>query len=365
MTQGLEVEGVSKSFGTEKVLRNINLTLGRGETGVIVGPSGAGKTMLLNIIAGLIKSDEGKVSIDGNVVELGGSIHVKPAERHVGYVFQDYLLFPHMTVFENVAYGLKARHTPNKLIKEKVENVLNISNLNDISEKKPAQISGGQMQRVALARAIVLEPKLLLLDEPLSALDRQTRETLRLELRKIFDSLSITVVHVTHDLDEAFLLGQKIGIIRSGELPFFGTKSDLFTHMTHSTAEFLGFNLMNAKLIRLEKSYYVFLVAGWRAEVKMYLLNKPNLTVGQDVTIAIPPESIKISISQDEIHAGMYARIKEVWEFKNRVQIVLEESDNRLVSEISNLEFRQYPLNRGDTVQITIDSALLLSEIPQ
>jgi ABC-type Fe3+/spermidine/putrescine transport system ATPase subunit len=232
--------------------------------------------------------------------------------------------------------------------------------IHNIREKKPAQLSGGQTQRAALARALVLEPRLLLLDEPLSALDRQTRDTLRLELKNIFERLATTVLYVTHDLDEAFFLGQNLGIIGSGKLSFLGAKEDLLQRMSGPTAEFLGFNLLRAKVLGVDGSGCLLQALDWNSRLWTTLFNEPNAVVGQEVTIAVPPESVKISRSEGDPQAQISAIVEEVWEFKDRVQLILGGPGKRLVCEMSNFEFRQRPVSRGNAVNVTIDNAMML-----
>jgi putative spermidine/putrescine transport system ATP-binding protein len=375
LPSGLEVERLSKSFGSTKVLREISFSLEEGKVGTLVGPSGAGKSTLLNIISGLYGADEGKITIDGRLVESVGksSFRMRPADRNVGYVFQDYLLFPHMSVFENVAFGLRARHASESSVRDRVMEVLKIVGLEELASRKPSQISGGQTQRVAVARALVLEPRLLLLDEPLSALDRHTRETLRVELKKIFESLGTTAVYVTHDLDEAFFLGQKIGIIKSGEIAFFGMKSEMLKQMNRATAEFLGFNLLNVQPRRVEAgcSECTLYVPAWKAEIVVPLLDSSGLAHSkQEATLAIPPESIRIVPSwaggqEEEVsssNTGIHVTIHDIWEFKDRVQLLLGNSETRLVGEVSSLEFGKLALNRGDRVRVEITGAFLIPE---
>ena len=359
MALGLEVQGLTKSFGKETILRDISFSLEVGKTGVIVGTSGVGKTTLLNIIAGVVRADTGRISIDGNVVEDSNEARVRSVERNIGYVFQDYLLFPHMSVFDNVAFGLRARHISSSTITEKVSNVLDAVGLSELRDKKPDQISGGQKQRISLARAMVLEPKLLLLDEPLSALDRQTREVLRVELKKIFTKLETTALYVTHDLDEAFFFGERIGIMRSGSLPFFGDKNALLTHMNRSTAEFLGFNLLKAQFLRLNGSDYVFLLSDWNCEVPLQLASQPELGAKDQIILAISPSSLRLSVDHD---SGLVARVKEVWEFKDRVQIVVESREQKMISEISSQEFRELLPKPGDILQVVIGHAYPVSD---
>jgi ABC-type sugar transport system ATPase subunit len=367
LAAGLLVEEVAKSFGSQQVLREISFSLGEGETGVIVGTSGVGKTTLLNVIAGTLRADAGRILIDGRLVESkggegNGGVHVKPTDRNVGYVFQDYLLFPHMSVFENVAYGLRAHHFPSPRVREEVTEVLDVIGLQDIRDKKPGQISGGQMQRVALARAIVLKPKLLLLDEPLSALDRQTRETLRTELRGIFDRLATTAVYVTHDLDEAFFFGEKIGILRSARLSSFGTRGELLRTMSSSTAEFLGFNLLKARFLRQDGPDYEFLATEWERRVLVRLSDRPSVRAGQDVVLAVSPDALRLAPVGGSALEGIRTRIDDVREFKDRVQMVLGDSEHRLVCEMSGLEFHERSLAKGDTVRVTIASASLVRD---
>jgi putative spermidine/putrescine transport system ATP-binding protein len=367
LERGLEVEGLSKSFETEQVLQDVTFSLEEGEVGTIVGPSGAGKTTLLNIIAGIVRADSGRVSIGGKLVESGsdsrnGGVSLVPAERNVGFVFQDYLLFPNMTVFENVAFGLKARHVPKEDVKGRVKSILGITGIDDIRERKPAQISGGQMQRVALARAIVLEPHLLLLDEPLSALDRQTRETLRLELKRIFGRLSITALYITHDLDEAFFLGDALGIMKGGRLSFYGSKEDMLASMSFSEARFLGFNLMRVEFIRSEGSELVFLATEWGAQIKFTMAIKAELAPSQRAVIAVPPESVRVRPPGNGSEFCISTRINELREFKDRIQIVLGESGDGLISEISSTEFHKLALHPGDAIRVSIESAILVSD---
>jgi len=360
---GVQVEGVRKSLGGREVLHGVSFALESGKTGAIVGPSGSGKSTLLNVISGLLEADDGRVSIDGSVVGERANgvarVNVPPSQRNVGYVFQDYLLFPHMTVFENVAYGLRARHASDSTVRERVAASLEKVGLRELRDKKPPQISGGQMQRVALARAIVLEPKLLLLDEPLSALDRSTRESLRVELRRTFDELATTAVYVTHDLDEAFFLGQSVGILHSGELSFFESKSDMLGRMSRPTAEFLGFNLVRARLLGVNGSGAVLHIEGWDP-VTVPLVYESAHRVGQDVVVAVPPESVKVS--PEASGQGVRARIEELYEFKDSVQLVVGYGASRLVCQVPNLEFRQLSLKRGDPVKLALESALLLSD---
>jgi ABC-type Fe3+/spermidine/putrescine transport system ATPase subunit len=359
---GLEVRGVSKSFGS-RVLDDVTFSLGKGTIGAIVGPSGAGKTTLLNIISGFTSADKGTVSINGRLVERAGEapLRLAPIEREVGYVFQDYVLFPHMTIFDNIAFGLRAHHVPEGSVRTRVSDIMRMVGVQELRERRPNQISGGQMQRVAFARALVLEPKLLLLDEPLSALDAQTRETLRFELRSIFESLGTTVVYVTHDLDEAFFLGQQIGIILSGRLVFFGSKRDLHTRMTRATAEFLGFNIIRAEPRRFEGAKCVFFLPEVDVEVALAVPDSSRISFGRPATIAVPPESVEIATSNDRGGTGGLV-VQDIMEFKESVDVVLGNSECRLIGRIPDVEFHRLGLHRGQKARVSLASSFLLSE---
>jgi ABC-type Fe3+/spermidine/putrescine transport system ATPase subunit len=363
---GLQAEGLRKSIGKAEVLRNISFALEEGVVGAIVGPSGAGKTTLLNALSGLVPLGSGRVVVDGAVVESAGgargsAVHVSPAKRNIGYVFQDYLLFPHMTVYDNVAYGLKARKLAGADVRQKVLRVLTMVGLEGLGERRPDQLSGGQSQRVALARAIVLEPKVLFLDEPLSALDRPTREGLRVELKRVFEETAMTVVYVTHDLDEAFFLGHKIGLLRSGELSFFGTKAELVGSMNDSTAEFLGFNILRGRLLGIEGQESVLSSRDWGGNLYLPIINASGEHVGRDVAVAVPPGSVRISQPTSNERTCTLARIEEIWEFRDRVQVLLVgTSGGRLVSELPNLEFQGRPLAKGDLVSVNVRSGMIM-----
>jgi len=365
MKFGVQVEGLRKTIGKTEILRNISFALEEGTVGAIVGPSGAGKSTLLNALSGLVPLDSGKVFINGELVESAGgprekAVYVSPAERNIGYVFQDYLLFPHMTVYENVAFGLKARKFDRRDIRQRVQNALALTGLEGLSDRRPNQLSGGQSQRVALARALVLQPKALFFDEPLSALDRATRESLRVELRRVFDETGMTVVYVTHDLDEAFFFGHKIGLLRTGALSFYGTKSELLNGMNASTAEFLGFNVLHGKVLAVEEQDTVISSSDWGNNLRVPLTNASEKLVGQEVEVAVPPGSVRVSLLRSGM-PGTPAKVHEVWEFKDRVQVVLHGAvGGRLIGELPILEFQEQPLAQGDSVGVTLGSGLIM-----
>ena len=219
----LKIEELSKNFGSTEVLRKINLEIDEGNFLVLLGPSGCGKSTLLNIIAGLETINEGNVFIDDYNVSK-----VEPKDRNIAMVFQSYALYPNMTVFENIRFPLKVRKIDEKNQKERVLRAASMVELSDFLDRKPSELSGGQRQRVALARAIVREPRVFLMDEPLSSLDAKLRETLRVELKNIQLNLNATILYVTHDQAEATTLADKIGVLKEGKIVQIGTPEEIY-----------------------------------------------------------------------------------------------------------------------------------------
>jgi molybdopterin-binding protein len=247
------LEGIKKSYGEKEVLKGVTLEVKKHELLSLVGPSGCGKTTTLNVVSGLCQPDEGTVVLDDVLVDgrSGGRlVHANPSERKVGYVFQEYSLFPHMTVSDNVSYGPKARHRPEKEVKERTHSLLQFVGLLDHAQHYPPQLSGGQKQRIALARALATEPDILLLDEPLAALDPRTRETLRTDLKKMLGTLDVTTVYVTHELAEAYTISDKIAVMGPGKIEQIGYRDEIFTKPNSEfVAQFLGENVYNGKVV--------------------------------------------------------------------------------------------------------------------
>ncbi|MCI1985191.1 MAG: ABC transporter ATP-binding protein [Lactobacillus sp.] len=232
----IELQHVSKRYGDTVVLKDINIEIEQGKFYTLLGPSGSGKTTILRAIAGFLDVSEGNVLFDGQ------SINDVPAnKRKVNTVFQDYALFPHMNVFENVAYGLRIQKKPKKEIGERVESALKMVRLAGYGDREISELSGGQQQRVAIARAIVLEPAVLLLDEPLSALDAKLRKDMQYELRELQQRLGITFLFVTHDQEEALALSDEIFVMNDGEVQQSGTPVDIYDEpINHFVADFIG-----------------------------------------------------------------------------------------------------------------------------
>ncbi len=240
----IRFENLNKFFGQNHVLKDINLTVEKGQLVTLLGPSGCGKSTLLRCLAGLEIVTSGKVFLDGNDIT-----EVSPRARGIGMVFQQYSLFPNLSTFQNVAFGLKMKKETGKEIESKVKKILDLVGLMDKIDQYPAQLSGGQQQRVALARAIVTEPKVLLLDEPLSAIDALLRRNLQIEIRRIQRELNITTVFVTHDQDEAMVMSDMIHLLNIGFIEQSGTAIDLYSRpRTKFAASFIGnYNIFTAE----------------------------------------------------------------------------------------------------------------------
>jgi len=247
----LSLRGVSKNFGEGDVLRGIDLDVRRGEFLTLLGPSGCGKTTTLRVIAGLTPPDTGSVLLEGWDVTA-----LPPEKRNVNTVFQNYALFPHMNVAANIAYGLRVRRVPKQVIRAKVEEMLALVQLEGFAKRMPAQLSGGQRQRVAIARALVCNPALLLLDEPLGALDLQLRRQMQLELKRLQERLGITFVYITHDQEEALNMSDRIAVMNEGGFEQIGAPDVIYEQpATRFVAQFIGqANLMEARVTQIQEN---------------------------------------------------------------------------------------------------------------
>jgi spermidine/putrescine transport system ATP-binding protein len=242
----ITIEHISHAFGDKTVLEDINLTVGKGEFVTILGPSGCGKTTLMRLIGGFLKASEGKISIAGSDMTL-----TPPHRRPVNTVFQKYALFPHLNVFNNIAFGLNLKKLPQAEIKKKVMQVLKIVSMTDYEERDVDSLSGGQQQRVAIARAIVNEPEVLLLDEPLAALDLKMRKDMQMEIKAMHKKLGITFVYVTHDQEEALTLSDTIVVMSDGKIQQIGTPTEIYNEPINAfVADFIGeSNILNGVMI--------------------------------------------------------------------------------------------------------------------
>ena len=250
----IDIKHLSKSFGEKKVLEDINLYIRRGEFLTLLGPSGCGKTTLLRMIAGFLQPDEGSIMMDGK--ELAG---IPPHERPLNTVFQRYALFPHLDVYDNIAFGLKLKKVPADEIDKRVRRVLKLVAMSDYEDRDVETLSGGQQQRIAIARAIVNQPKVLLLDEPLAALDLKMRKDMQIELKEMHKKLGITFIYVTHDQEEALTLSDTIVVLNEGRIQQIGTPVDIYNEPVNSfVADFIGeSNILNGTMVRDRKVRFI------------------------------------------------------------------------------------------------------------
>ena len=291
----LELKEIKKSFTEgEAVLDNISLEISKGEFITLLGSSGCGKTTTLRIIAGLEQPDAGSVWLDGR--EVTG---LEPNQRDVNTVFQNYALFPHMNVAENIGYGLKLKKVPKSEIRKKVSQMLELVQLEGYEKRKPSELSGGQKQRVAIARALVNNPKVLLLDEPLGALDLQLRRAMQIELKHLQKKLGITFIYITHDQEEAINMSDRIAVMRDGRIEQIGTPDEIYNHpKTSYVATFVGnANILHGVAESIQGENAIVKIGNDRVIVKLETSQqdtggKQYLSAGEKVTLAVRSENI-------------------------------------------------------------------------
>ena len=294
----LELKNIKKSFTPgEDVLDDICLTVARGEFVTLLGSSGCGKTTTLRIVAGLEQTDSGSVWINGQDVTK-----LPPDKRDVNTVFQNYALFPHMNVAENIGYGLKLRKVPRGEIKKKVAQMLELVQLEGYEKRKPSELSGGQKQRVAIARALVNNPKILLLDEPLGALDLQLRRAMQIELKHLQKKLGITFIYITHDQEEAINMSDRIAVMKDGRIEQIGTPDEIYNHpKTSYVATFVGnANILHGVAESIQGENAIVKIGNDRVIVKLETSQqdtgdtraKQYLAAGEKVTLAVRSENI-------------------------------------------------------------------------
>ncbi|MDR0407273.1 MAG: polyamine ABC transporter ATP-binding protein [Holosporales bacterium] len=284
------IEGLSKAFDGGIAVNNVTLSIYQGELFSLLGESGCGKTTLLRMLAGFEQSTSGKIYIDG--VDMS---HIPPYERPVSMVFQSYALFPHMTVAQNIAFGLKQEKLLRIEIRKRVDAILDMVQMSSYAERRPHQLSGGQRQRVALARSLVKRPKLLLLDEPLSALDKKLREQTQLELVNIQEKVGITFVMVSHDQEEAMTMSSRVGVMREGRILQVGTPAEVYEYPnSRFVANFIGtINLFEGIVTDDSKTHTC--VDSLHAGCELYVEHSASAPVGAHVHVAIRPEKVMIS----------------------------------------------------------------------
>jgi iron(III) transport system ATP-binding protein len=340
----LVLENISKHFGSLVAVQNVDLVIEPGEFVCFLGPSGCGKTTLLRIITGFEQQTIGNLIYDGNVIN-----DVIPQKRDFGIVFQSYALFPNMTVHQNIAFGLKMRKVPKKLSDERVSEILQLMGLTDWVGHYPSQLSGGQQQRVALGRALAINPKVLLLDEPLSALDAKIRLRLRIVIKKLQEELGITMIYVTHDQEEALALADRVVVMRDGEIRQIGTPWEIYKEpKTSFIAEFVG-----------TSNFFTGKKKNGKVQFGRLELTVSNLVDvdSETVHLAIRPENIELVdetlATENYLPSNVVEVEAEVINFLGaivRITFILEAEE--MIVDISEKEFEKMNLKRKDKLKL-------------
>ncbi|TCC33510.1 ABC transporter ATP-binding protein [Kribbella sindirgiensis] len=338
----LRLDGVSRRFGTADALAGLDLTIERGEFIALLGPSGCGKSTALNCLAGLLPLTAGAIWQDDQRIDT-----LPPEKRGFGMVFQNYALFPHLTVRDNIAFGLRMRHLPKDDVRRRTTEAIEMVQLTEHASKLPGQLSGGQQQRVAIARATVLEPSLVLMDEPLSNLDAKLRLEMRTEIRRLHQSLGLTTVYVTHDQEEALSMADRLVVMRQGKVQQLGTPEEVHTKpSTWHVADFMGYrNLLPLKISQLNGDQVTVDLGGTPVRGSA----QGAVGLGDDVIAAVRPEDIKLS---DEGVKGLV----EVVEYQGReraVEVVLDD-------EVRLHVRTEQRVDAGEQVALTVTPGRLL-----
>lgn len=323
--QFIHFDKVSKAFGSLTVVDNLDLHIQKGEFVSMLGPSGSGKTTLLMLLAGFERPTLGTVSVDGQRID-----QLPPHKRNMGVVFQNYALFPHMTIAENVAFPLKMRKLSSAEIEERTKRVLDMVQLGTFLERKPSQLSGGQQQRVALARALVFEPKVVLMDEPLGALDKQLRERMQLDIRELHHRLGLTIVFVTHDQSEALTMSDRIAVFNHGKIEQIGSPAEIYDKPSSQfVAEFIGeTNLINGTVLGHDNGQ-TLVDLGYDQAIRVTA--QSSLKIGQDIRLSLRPERLKLTVpekasttTQESAINTLSATVKDIVYHGDHLRVALD-----------------------------------------
>jgi len=349
MSEILELKYISKSYGNIKVLEDISLKIEDNEFFTILGSSGSGKSTIIRMIGGFVKPTSGEIIFENSI------INDQPIfERPFNTVFQDYALFPNMNVFNNVGFGLKIKNINQLEIKNKVQEVLSVVGLENFADRMPQELSGGQQQRVALARAIICEPKVILLDEPLGALDAELRKQMQLFLKEIQKKIKISFIFITHDQEEAIFLSDRIAVLNNHKFEQIGSPKDLYySPKTTYMAKFFGeCNLINCKVIDKNKNIVVDSEYG-----KFSILREADVSIGDSIIFGIRPEEIKI-INEANTNS-ISLTIKNI-EFKgstSNINVKSNNGDNFLkIQNISSSISQSF--KQGNSINIELNTAV-------
>jgi len=358
---GVAIRKLVKNYGGFTAVHGIDLDIAEGEFVVLLGPSGCGKTTTLRCIAGLEEISEGTISLGDRVVS-SRQHSVAPDKRQIGMVFQSYAIWPHMTVYENVAFGLKLKKLSRQQVQEKVEQVLELVGLSGFVARGASQLSGGQMQRVALARAVVLEPSVLLFDEPLSNLDAKLREQMRFEIRQLQKRLGITAVYVTHDQQEAMVIADRVVLMQDGQIVQIGQPVEIYNRpVTLFGAEFIGLaNLLRGKVMSIEGGRVKLCLANGTELVSS--LPDSRLRVGGDVDIVCRPEFLKVSPTEIQGDNVFRVHVNGTFFLGNISDIYLQFQDLELRGQLSPPAL--WPKGQPVWMQLPPDNVIVLPREP-
>lgn len=353
----IEVRNLVKTYGDVYALKNVDLDIADGEYFVLLGPSGGGKTTLLRSIGGFIRPDSGTVQIKGKNVD-----NLPPDKRPTSMVFQGFALFPHMTVYENIGYGLKLRSVEKSIIHDRVIKMMDLVGLSGLSDRKPHELSGGQQQRVQLARALILENDVLLLDEPLSALDAQLRKDMCIELKRLQKTVGISFVHVTHNQEEAMSVADRIAIIADGEMVEQGSPKEIYSNPKKKfTAEFIGEkNILNGVVVDFNKSKILVNIEKDEIEVAN---NNYTIAKNQEISLSIKSESIQISKVSSSKSKGtknsITGKVTEITFLGQFIRYLVLLSNNQEIQVRSNNEVEGVSLNDQINLTWSLDDFLI------
>ncbi|MFC7403499.1 ABC transporter ATP-binding protein [Georgenia alba] len=344
----LELRGVGRTYGSQVALTGLDLTVRAGEFIALLGPSGCGKSTALNCLAGLIPLTDGQILVDGARVDT------EPAERRdFGMVFQNYALFPHMSVWKNVSFGLEMHKVPRRDITPRVERALDLVHLREHARKLPAQLSGGQQQRVAIARVIALEPRLVLMDEPLSNLDAKLRLEMRTEIRRLHQELGLTTIYVTHDQEEALSMADRLVVLRDGRVQQVGTPEELHDEPANwHVADFMGFRNLLEATVEAVRDDGVVVAAG---DIRLTGRALEEVTAGGRARVAIRPDDLRIAGPDEEPAENRVRAVVRVVEYRGR-EFALEATLGERVLHVRSAVAPAV----GETVELAVDPSRAL-----
>lgn len=346
----LEINNLNKNYGDFVAVKDIQLNIKNGEFISFLGASGSGKSTTLLSIAGFLEPTSGEILLSKQSI-----VDKPPHKRNIGMVFQQYSLFPHMTIFENVAFPLKMRKVSKSEIQKKVNKMLDLVELEEFSDRKPSQLSGGQQQRVALARALVFEPEIILMDEPLAALDKKLRESMQMEIRQIHEKLGITVIYVTHDQEEALKMSDRIAVFNGGSIEQVGTPTELYDRpSTQYVAQFLGDSNVFYGDIKDVNDSYVTVIDKQGNQLRA--TTDQTFSENDHVVVMVRPEKISLNkdLNSEKTSNVLEAKITEsIYLGESYKYIVKTSSDEEILikRQINNIDEQNFKI--GDTVYMT------------